>query len=228
MNWEYALFNLIIISAPLIGGLLYKRTIWPSLRKTVLSITPISLIFIIIDELVTGVWWSFNPTFISGLYIGKLPIEEIAFFISVPFACLFLYLNLKNLLVAKQLSFPHNPLLLAIIPSALISLLNGLWYTLTVLAATTGIILTDKHYSGKLSQRTFLIFMGITIVFTALFNGYLTARPVVTYNADYKSTIQVGTVPIEDFFYGLILIYAVIYRYDTLCSRSDSNTRPTA
>ena len=75
--------------------------------------------------------WGFNPEFITGLYIGSLPIEEILFFICIPYACVFTYFTLNNL-VAKDHLFPHQEL----ISSGLIILLliSGIyniekWYT---------------------------------------------------------------------------------------------------
>src|ERR1700741_1031957 len=35
--------------------------------------------------------WSFNPDYVLGLFILRLPIEEWLFFIVVPFSCIFIY-----------------------------------------------------------------------------------------------------------------------------------------
>jgi lycopene cyclase domain-containing protein len=54
------------------------------------------LIFLGWDVLFTvkGVW-SFNEKYITGFTLFRLPIEEVFFFLTVPFACLFIYYCLK-------------------------------------------------------------------------------------------------------------------------------------
>ena len=39
--------------------------------------------------------WSFNEDYILGIKFFELPLEEILFFITVPFACIFIYECLK-------------------------------------------------------------------------------------------------------------------------------------
>lgn len=228
MKWEYALFNAIIVFAPIISGLLYKKTVWPPFSQIAKSILPAAVVYILADQLVTPIWWSFNPNHILGIYLLKLPLEEIAFFFSVPFACLFLYINLHHTLNPQKITFPYFHSLILSLLLIIFTLKNSLWYTSAVLLTTILMFLLDRHSLRLYSQKTFIIFAALALILTTIFNGYLTARPVVIYNPSYKSNIQLGSIPIEDFVYGLTLIYFVVFTYTTLCSRSDSNTRPTA
>ncbi|MEM1010483.1 MAG: lycopene cyclase domain-containing protein, partial [Myxococcota bacterium] len=41
---------------------------------------------------------------------------------------------------------------------------------------------------------------------TFVFNGYLTARPVVLYGRSYQLDLRLWTIPIEDFIYGFSLV----------------------
>ena len=61
--------------------------------KSIFSATLLaSSIFILWDIIFTtlGVW-GFNNQFITGIYILNLPIEEILFFLCIPFCCLYTY-----------------------------------------------------------------------------------------------------------------------------------------
>ena len=59
-----------------------------------------------------------------------------------------------------------------------------------------------------------LIFLIIIFLLTLIFNGYLTARPVVIYNPEVITNLRIGTIPIEDMIYGLVLIIGLITIYE--------------
>src|SRR5690606_5741318 len=53
-----------------------------------------------------------------------------------------------------------------------------------------------------------------TIAFTCIFNGYLTARPVVLYGRPYQIGRRIGSIPVEDFIYGLALVTFTLVIYE--------------
>jgi len=91
MNYEYLLFNLIIFSGPIFLGVQQKFNFRSKFLPALLSVFTAAFPFIVWDSLVTNVHWWFNENFIIGIKFWGLPIEEILFFFSVPFACLFLW-----------------------------------------------------------------------------------------------------------------------------------------
>jgi len=64
----------------------------------------------------------------------------------------------------------------------------------------------------------FYYFLSIVFFLTFFFNGYLTARPIVIYNNLLKTNINIFTIPIEDFIYGLALISFVVIIFEKLTS----------
>jgi lycopene cyclase domain-containing protein len=48
----------------------------------------------------------------------------------------------------------------------------------------------------------------------AIVNGLLTGLPILIYNNEQNLGIRIGTIPIEDFFYNLILMLWMITLYE--------------
>ena len=57
-----------------------------------------------------------------------------------------------------------------------------------------------------LKYRQFLFFFVLISLFTLVFNGYLTWRPVVTYGEQYQLGFRIFTIPFEDFIFGYALL----------------------
>ena len=67
--------------------------------------------------------------------------------------------------------------------------------------------------------KVYLSFV-VTLVFFFIVNGILTGsfieEPVVLYNNAENSGIRMGTIPIEDIFYGFLLITSIIVLFEYL------------
>src|SRR5882757_6058767 len=97
MKYTYLLINIATVFFPVILSFDKRvafnkswKFIWPGMGIT-------GLLFLVWDILFTqkGVW-SFNPNYVLGLNILGLPVEEILFFLTVPFACTFIYQCLNH------------------------------------------------------------------------------------------------------------------------------------
>ncbi len=170
-------------------------------------------IFIIWDEFFTqlGVW-GFNEKYLTGIYINSLPLEEVMFFICIPYACVFTYETL-NYLVKKDY-FKSNQKIISIILIAgclTAGLLNlDKWYTsVTFISLATYLTALQFIWRVDYLGRFYFSYLFVLIPFF-LVNGVLTGSwiddPVVWYNDAENLSIRMGTIPVEDTFYGMLLI----------------------
>jgi lycopene cyclase domain-containing protein len=216
MTWEYLIFNSIIVSGPLAlsfeKGVNYLSKWGYAFASIFLALIP----FIIWDALVTGRHWWFNDLYITGIKILGLPLEEWMFFITVPFAVLFIWeimITKTGNPVNSGLSFINTLFLLMIIPAG-IFLLAGKEYTaiaFLVLAVSGSLDLILK--TQILARPNTYIYLTIVFLLNMIFNGYLTSRPIVLYDAAYQMNFRIFTIPFEDILYGfgLILINTILY-----------------
>ena len=216
MNTEYLIFNLIVISGPL--SLSFDRKVhfvdkWNNVFKAIL----ISLVvFVAWDAIVTGRHWWFNERYILGIKFLKLPIEEWLFFITIPYASLFIWevfaAYFKNREI-KKLQIVRSILYFGI-PIGIGLFILGKEYTGLVLIALGLVAFLDwKLKTNMFIQLRTIQYMAISTLAMLIFNGYLTWRPVVLYSEAYKSGIRILTIPIEDFGFGyaLILLCTILY-----------------
>ena len=90
-----------------------------------------------------------------------------------------------------------------------------LWYTVIVTAGLIFTLCMDHILKTYVYTRTLTYkFITVIICFTAIFNYYLTARPVVLYSRSVKTNILIGPIPAEDFVYGVVFIISVIILYE--------------
>ena len=218
MKAEYLIFNLIVILGPL--SLSFDRKVhfvdkWNNVFKAILMSLAV---FVVWDFIVTGRHWWFNDQFTLGFKILKLPVEEWLFFITTPYASLFIWevfaAYFKNRKL-KELQIIRSILYIGFLAGIVLFYL-GKEYTGLVLIALGLVALLDWKLKTKMFiQLRTIQYMAISTLAMLIFNGYLTWRPVVLYGEAYQLEIRIFTIPIEDFFYGyaLILLCTILYEY---------------
>jgi lycopene cyclase domain-containing protein len=207
---EYLIFNIIVLSGPLIFGAMRPFYFLDRVKYTLLPILIPAIFFLIWDSIVTKSHWQFNPKYVLGITIFNLPIEEILFFISVPFACLFTWEMIIRRTNEKEFMWipKIRPYLYLLIPIGIWFFISGKHYTGLATAFLGLAVLLDQLLEANIIlQRRFYFYLLLVLLFTLIFNGYLTWRPVVTYGVNYQLDFRIFTIPIEDFIYGTALIF---------------------
>jgi len=208
----YFFFHFVILSSLFIGKLFYKKMKLPSLENFY-KILPVIIFFIIWDSLVTNYWWDFNYQYtLFNWRIFGLPIEEILFFFTVPLGLLTFIQNLIPIIKKQDFSFDQKyiysiAIFIKIILMIIFAIsLSAQWFY-TAFISFCLIFFINKDV---IINKIFLSGIIFTIVTTLIFNYYLTYLPIVTYNNIYKSNINIGTIPLEDFGYGLLMYLMII------------------
>ncbi len=97
MKYEYLIFNIIVLSGPLFFGSLKQFYFLDKLKNALLSILISAIPFLLWDAAVTDRHWFFADEYTLGFRIFGLPFEEILFFFTVPYACLFTWQMVKTI-----------------------------------------------------------------------------------------------------------------------------------
>ena len=180
-----------------------------------------STIFILWDSIFTrmGVW-SFNPAYVSGLYLFNLPLEEVLFFICIPFSCVFTYFCIVRYGIYSVPKRADN--LFSIVYCALLIILGIYYhnrlYTLITFESTAIFYFYVKFIRQVEWTGHFLLSYVVLLGPFFLCNGLLTGtglkEPVVLYNPSQMIGFRVFSIPIEDFIYGFELQLLNVYLFE--------------
>ena len=119
----YLKINIASLLIPFIFSFHPKIGYYKMWRYSVPAMVLSAIPYIIWDEIFTqqGVW-GFNPQYLSGIYISSLPLEEVLFFICIPYASVFTHFTLTKLLPNLRLKQTITYLISYLIIATLISL----------------------------------------------------------------------------------------------------------
>ncbi len=215
MKYEYLIFDLLIFISPFIAKYFFVKLNFPDLKRTIISTIITASIFTIWDNLVVGYFWEFNPQYITGIYLLRLPLEEWVFFLVVPYACLFIWQNLENRFNDSSLpDYYQRTLIILLLLLSVWFFIDKKLYTSSDLFIFSIVIWLDMLLQTNLIFTIKgLLFTIITLILTFVFNYYLTARPVVLYAPEMKTNINFISIPVEDFIFGLSLMYLEVIIY---------------
>jgi lycopene cyclase domain-containing protein len=218
MEFSYLLINFLTIFFPIVLSFDKRVAFFKSWAYVFPGLLITGLLFLFWDYLFTiyGVW-SFNPEYIIGFHILDLPIEEILFFITVPFACIFVYECLNYYVkpdLLKRFSSPISYFLIAFSILMLVLFYDRVYTLITFGLLAAVLIITEFVVKSTIMSRFYLAYL-VSLIPFYLVNGLLTSIPIVMYNNAENMALRVGTIPFEDHFYSLsmLLINILLFEY---------------
>jgi len=176
-------------------------------------------LFILWDIVFTqaGVW-GFNPSYISGIYCLYLPVEEVLFFLCIPYACIFSYHCLTLFWPHKGFSAKISSVISwALMIGGAIVFISFYRHSYTsatfLLLALFIMYIRNESWIGHFYYCYCLLLIPFMII-NGLLTGSCLPAPIVWYNNDEIIGWRILTIPVEDVFYGLVLIGSQVLIYE--------------
>lgn len=219
-KYTYLLINLGTILVPFIFSFYPSLRFYKTWKAFFSANLLVALVFIVWDMVFTraGVW-GFNPDYLCGVYLYNLPLEEVLFFLCIPYASVFTYYCFT--LFFKRISLPVKSVTVVLLSFLLVAgflNLSRLYTSVTFLALSVFFVFALANGpSLKWLPHFYLSYMVILLPFVIV-NGILTGswidEPVVWYNNAENMGVRLLTIPFEDVFYGMLLLILNIGLYE--------------
>lgn len=166
--------------------------------------------------------WGFNAQYIQGIYLFRLPLEEVLFFLVVPYACLFVYEVVKGYLPDLKLDLLGRAFAFLMVLSGLLLTIFYLrnWYTLTACSLSV-LLVIGIHFRARAKwfnhfALAFIICLIPFLIVNGILTGFATPEPVVWYSENHITGIRIGTIPLEDVYYNLSMLLPIVFIHEVL------------
>lgn len=205
----YVLINFLVIVFPLVLSFDRRVVFFRQWRAVFPAILLVAAFYLTEDILATanGTWafaeqWSGTQTLLG------LPAGEWLFFLTVPYACIFIYACIRSYIRERNFRFPK----LLMWGMACAAAAGAIWfrqqsYTFIVLIVFSVTWMFMALFRPDLpGSRQFWTALGTSYLMFLIVNGILTGVPVVTYSPSAIWGFRIGPIPLEDFFYNFCLL----------------------
>lgn len=227
-HYSYLLVDVLCVLVPFIASFHPQLQFYKQWKFFAVPCILTALFFIIWDCFFTakGVW-SFNSKYVTGIYLLNLPLEELLFFICIPYACVFTYYCFRKFLqLDKYVRASHVvAVVLAIVLSITGMLHVAQLYTSFTFFLLAGVLILMLLIRAKYLPWLLLSYVVLQLPFI-LSNGWLTGsfnnEAIVMYNGEYNLGIRILNIPFEDIFYGMLLFSMNIVGYEFLRNHSET------
>jgi lycopene cyclase domain-containing protein len=231
-SYTYLLVDLGAFSIPFLFSFHPKLRFDKTWRAFFPACFAVALLFVLWDIWFTNMGvWGFTPRYLTGNYVANLPLEEILFFFCIPYACAFSYHCLKVLLKKDYLQAYATGISTVL---AIFLLITGLlhldnWYTSITFVATALLLfihvgVIKSRYLGYY-YLTYLLITPFFLITNGILTGTGLEEPVVWYNNAENLGLRAGTIPVEDFAYGFLLLLLVVTGYEWILKMQEKDNQ---
>jgi lycopene cyclase domain-containing protein len=182
------------------------KYVWPAIIAS-------ALIFLAGDVFFTTLGIrGFSETYTVGPKILGLPIEEVLFFICIPYASLCIYYILTQF-IEKDYLFPHQELISSVIIVALLiaggyfmhNLYTGITFLVTAGALAVVWMKLRMRFLGRF-YFAFVILLVPFLIVHSITTGSFIDEPIVWFDDTENLGVRLGTIPLEDVVFSLLLL----------------------
>lgn len=205
---SYLLINILTVFFPILLSFDKKVHYYKKWKFILPGLLITGLLYLLWDYIFTiNQVWSFNDDYILGIRFFDLPLEEIMFFITIPFACIFIYECLIAYFKIEISAKIVNTIswLFIILCAIMLVLFYDRIYSLVNFSTLMVVLLYTIFAKTHLNMGKFYIAYLVSLLPFYIVNGILTSIPIVMYNNAENMGFRVGTIPFEDHFYSMSL-----------------------
>lgn len=216
MNNLYLYIDILTISAPFLLSFDKRVAFYKQWKYLFPAILLMAVVFIAKDVIFAASQiWGFNDTYLVGIRMLGLPIEEWMFFFVVPYAIVFIYACLVVYVKKDILKSVHRPFFILL--SAVLIVVGVIYYDrlyTSVIFILTALLLLYNVYKKQPWLSYFLLAYLVSLIPFLIVNGaltgYFTAEPIVWYDDSQNLGIRILSIPIEDSIYSLMMMLMTI------------------
>jgi lycopene cyclase domain-containing protein len=212
MKSTYLLIDLFTILVPFLFTFHQRIQFYKQWRSFFPAMLITAAVFITWDAYFTSIGvWNFNPEYTLGIHVLGLPIEELLFFICVPYSCVFTYYCLDKFYRLDWSTAAESATCIAIsliLVAVAIIHIDKIYTSVTFLTTATLCLLLKFVAGINWFGKAISVYLVLLIPFMIV-NGLLTGTglndAVVRYNDNENMGLRILTIPIEDTVYGFEL-----------------------
>lgn len=208
-------FILLLVSGfvPLSLSFDKRLQFYKSWKYVLPAIAVVAAVYIAVDIYFTKMnYWGFNPQYLSGIYLFHLPIEEILFFIVIPYASIFLHESILEYFPQVKIGRKWSKIIISILILLSVGLVifnsdkSYTFYIFIKLAIALLIALWMRSQSIRSFFLTFFVILVPFLIVNGILTGSHIENEVVWYNNAENLGIRIFTIPVEDFAYAFSMI----------------------